>query len=349
MTKTSWIDIEELKKQLDFSEVLQDYGVELKLKGDQHHGFCPLPSHQGKKNSASFSANVKRGIWQCFGCGEKGNVLDFAVLMEGGNPRNGHDVRRVATELQSRFIDGRNTEAAEGDRAKPEESQITPLSEEESGRVNPPLDFQLTGLDEKHPYLLGRGFKAETIERFGLGYCSRGLFAGRLAIPLHDSDGRLVGYAGRVIDDTTISEDNPKYKFPGRRKRKGVLHVFSKSLLLYNAHRIVVPETDLVVVEGFAAVWWLWQADIPNVVATMGASCSREQADIIVSLLAERGRIWIFTDGDAAGERCATDIFAHVAPHRFVRWVKVGGGKQPTAFSPDVLKTLLPLTKRGDS
>src|SRR5256885_1289545 len=83
---TNWIDFKELRKQLDFAKVLRHYGVELKLSGDQHHGFCPLPAHQGKKNSPSFSANIKRGIWQCFGCGEKGNLLDFAVLMERANP-----------------------------------------------------------------------------------------------------------------------------------------------------------------------------------------------------------------------------------------------------------------------
>jgi DNA primase len=103
MTKTNWIDIEGLKTRLDFAKILRHYGVELKLKGDQHHGFCPLPSHNGKKNSPSFSANLKRGIWQCFGCGEKGNVLDFAVLMEKGNPKNGEDVRRVASKLMEMF------------------------------------------------------------------------------------------------------------------------------------------------------------------------------------------------------------------------------------------------------
>src|ERR1043166_1698260 len=99
---TNWIDIKELRKQLDFADVLRHYGVELKPHGDQHHGFCPLPQHQGKKNSPSFSANLKRGIWQCFGCGSKGNVLDFAVLMEKGNPKNGEDVRRVAAEWGNR-------------------------------------------------------------------------------------------------------------------------------------------------------------------------------------------------------------------------------------------------------
>ncbi len=96
-----WIEFSELRKALDFAKVLSHYKVELKLKGDQHHGFCPLPLHEGNRKSASFSANIRKGIWQCFGCGQKGNILDFAVLMEKADPNNGEDVRRIALQLCS--------------------------------------------------------------------------------------------------------------------------------------------------------------------------------------------------------------------------------------------------------
>src|SRR5688572_2935585 len=59
---STWIDFKTLREQLDFAAVLKHYGVEVKLKGDQHQGFCPLPSHNGKRNSPSFSANMKRKI-----------------------------------------------------------------------------------------------------------------------------------------------------------------------------------------------------------------------------------------------------------------------------------------------
>ena len=81
------------------------------------------------------------------------------------------------------------------------------------------------------------------------------------------------------------------------------------------------------------------EAAISDVVALMGASCSAEQGQIIVSLVKPEGRVLIFTDGDAAGERCAQDIFVHVAPHRAVQWVRLENGKQPTGFSvPDLHK-----------
>jgi DNA primase len=329
---TNWIDFKELRKELDFGRVLKHYGVELKLHGEQHHGFCPLPSHQGKRNSPSFSANLKRGIWQCFGCGQKGNLLDFAVLMERGNPENGEDVRRVARELKARLLG----------EPKPVQEKVDERGEDDANIViNAPLDFELKGLDAKHPYLLGRGFGEETINQFGLGYCSRGLLAKRIAIPLHDAEGRLVGYAGRLVNDSEISEENPKYRLPGRRKRKDVIHEFRKSLLLYNANRIIIRTNCLVVVEGFTSVWWLKQAAVGDTVALMGGSCSAEQGEIIVSRVEPDGLVLIFTDGNTAGERCAQSIFIHVAPHRAVRWVRLEKEKQPTDFSFPELHMLL--------
>jgi len=328
----AWIDFKELREQLSFAEVLRHYGVELNIKGDQHHGFCPLPSHVGKRNSPSFSANLKKGIWQCFGCNGKGNILDFAVLMERGNPENGEDVRRVALELKERFLgsSGKNSQAKEATRETEDENVV----------VNARLDFELKGLNPNHPYLPDRRLTPQTITHFGLGYCSRGLLANRIAIPLHNGQGELVGYAGRVVDDESIKEDNPKYRFPGNRTRKGVIHEFRKSLLIYNAHRIAEPVENLVVVEGFTSVWWLTQSGVSNVVGTMGATCSVEQAALIVSLVSPAGRIWVFSDGDIAGARCAGEILVRVTPHRFARWIKLEAGRQPTAFSPAELKKL---------
>lgn len=324
-----WIDFKKLRKELNFAEVLRYYKVQLKLGGDQHHGFCPLPSHNRKRNSASFSANIKKGIWQCFGCGQKGNVIDFAVLMSGADPANGEEVRKVALKLEEQF--SRTSEAT-----KPEEKKEH--DEKEKTVVNAPLDFALKGLEPKHPYLLNRGLMPETIARFGLGYCSRGKLKGRIAIPLKDDGGTLIGYAGRVIDDSAIAEENPKYRFPGRRERDGVIHEFRKSLFLYNAHHIVSPVDDLIIVEGFSTVWGVWQAGLVNVVATMGASSSGEQASIIVSLVTPAGRVWVFADGDEAGHRCAESVLMQVAPHRFTRWVQIESGKQPTDYSPAELK-----------
>src|SRR5690606_7246564 len=142
-----------------------------------------------------------------------------------------------------------------------------------------------------------------------------------------------------VVDDTTITEDNPRYRFPGERKRDGKVFEFRKTLFLYHGCRIKAPVDELIIVEGFTSVWWLVQNGLPDVVATMGADCSEKQAELIGSLVHPRGRVWFLSDGDEAGERHAHTLFERVSPHRFVRWVRLSDGRQPTDLSGEQLKT----------
>ncbi|OHA21693.1 MAG: hypothetical protein A2849_02215 [Candidatus Taylorbacteria bacterium RIFCSPHIGHO2_01_FULL_51_15] len=340
---SQWIDFRALRAKLKFSDVLTHYGVTIKGKGDQHHGFCPLPNHGGKRNSQSFSANLAKGIFQCFGCGGKGNLLDFAVLMERRDPENGEDVAKVAAMLQEKFAPERKEPKRE--KATPPAAAPVPERAAKSNLpvvVNEPLDFTLKQLDPTHPYLAGRRFTPETIAHFGLGFCARGLLKDRIAIPLHDQQGRLVGYAGRVVDDALITDENPRYRLPGERERKGVIHRFEKSRFLYNGYRITEPQSDLIVVEGFPSIWWLWQSGLANAVGLMGWSCSKDQAKLIVASVKPDGRVWILPDGNEAGERCAETVLKQVSPHRFCRWVRLADGKQPTDYSPDELKRMLP-------
>lgn len=344
-TKGRWIDFRELCKRVNFSEVLKHYNIELRIKGDQAMGFCPLPGHQGQKRSPSFSVNLGRGIWQCFGCGAKGNVIDLVARMEGLDPSQGKDIRKAAEILQESF--GRSSPppmpAVQSARRDTE-----PAEEEAPVRraglpliINAPLDFELKNLDYEHPYPLERGFTHETIREFGLGYCNRGMLKYRLAIPIHDSGGNLLGYAGRVVDDTLISEANPKYKLPAPRDRNGQRFEFHKSALLYNVHRVPKRGSDLVVVEGFPSVWWLWQHGFKHVVALMGCDCGIEQARLILERVDVDGRIWIMPDGDDPGRRCAESLLRHLTPYRFVRWAKLREGEQPTQCGADDLNALM--------
>lgn len=336
-----WIDFKELRSKLKFSDVLAHYGVEVKAKGGQHIGFCPLPTHQGKRNSPSFSANLERGIFHCFGCHAKGNVLDFAVLMNGGQPDDGAALRKAAVELQARFCDEPQAAPSAKKAVVPKAGDSETKQFEFDVAVNPPLDFELQGLDASHPYLLGRGFVKETIAQFGLGFCARGSLAGRIAIPLHDSEGRLIGYAGRVVDDEAISEDNPRYRLPTTRERDGRVIEFRKTLFLYNGYRFTTPRDSLIVVEGFPSVWWLTQNGFGKVVATMGAECSDEQAELIVRLVTPDGHVLAMPDGDKAGERFAQTLLSKISPHRLVRWVRLEDGQQPTDLSAAKLKSLV--------
>jgi DNA primase len=167
-----WVNYKSLRAELSFIEILHHYEVELKERGEQWQGFCPLPTHEGKRNSPSFSANVGRGIWRCFGCGAKGNVIEFAARMEGLNPENPDDFRKTALLLQKMFV-GKDGEEREKPKAEPkkatrERSEQKDHEEEPSGVVNAPLDFELRRLDYSHPYLRERGFTEETVKTLGV-------------------------------------------------------------------------------------------------------------------------------------------------------------------------------------
>jgi DNA primase len=344
---SQWIDFRKLRMDVDFPALLRHYQVKLRINGAQGQGFCPLPTHRGQRKSPSFSVNFDKRIWQCFGCKARGNAIDFAVRMEGHKPSDTRAVREVAEMLVRDFLSNeaeRKSRPAQR-REMPQQPTVKRSNERPVSSlpvlVNPPLDFKLQNLDASHPYLKLRHLKAPTIEHFGLGFCSIGMLKDRIAIPLHDAAGKLIGYAGRVIDDALISEEHPKYRFPGRREYRGKIIEFHKSLFLYNGYR-VRNASNLLVVEGFPSTWWLWQCGYPNVVSLMGSSCSKEQATLIVESLQPDGVLWIMTDADDAGDLCVQSIVSQIGTRRKTQRLQLQGGRQPTDVSLKQLRKLIP-------
>lgn len=363
-----WIDFKQLRQRLKLADVLRHYRIELKTSGTRATGLCPLPSHPKRgsgKRTASFSVNLDRGLWNCFGCKAGGNVLDLAIRMEGKDPGKPDDVRAVALKLAHTFsIDAGDREysatASKQPQARQSRTNTTDASENGSSRVakapapspsvpvivNAPLDFELKQLDPVHPYLLDRGFTPETIERFGLGFCARGLLKDRIAIPLHNSAGQLLGYAGRIVDDILIDDQQPKYLLPGPRERDGKRYELHKSELLYNHHRVGRVVDTLIVVEGFPSVWWLDQHGHGNVVALMGSSCSDAQASLIAELLSDTGTLTVLTDGDDPGRHCAGELFVKLGHRLALRYAQLDEGEQPTDLDADALSGLLDASNR---
>jgi len=345
-----WIDFRELREKLPFYELLRHFNIDLKITGERGKGFCPLPTHvsngNGKPRSPSFSVHLGKGVFQCFGCGAKGNRTDLGARMLGMNPEDPAQLRKAAIQLAELF----HIEF-DGQMEKPRREKAVPRREPEATSnvaasslekvINAPIDFTLKTLDAEHPYLQQRGLTKETIEAFGLGYCGKGLLAGRIAIPIHDDKGVLLGYAGRLADDTQVDAVHSKYLFPPPRQREGKCYEFHKSLLVYNLHRQAPMVNDLVIVEGFPSVWWLHQAGIIKVVAVMGSSCSDAQARLVISRIAPEGRVWIMSDGDDAGRRLATELLTKIAPFRWTRWLRLDNGQQPTDLIPEHLRERL--------
>ena len=317
----NWVDFKALKKAVSMKMVLDQYGIELKEEGESLVGCCPL--HDGS-NPTEFSVSTEKNAWHCFGnCHRGGNILDFVMIKEGLEIRE-------AGELLAQWFgleDKPAKEKKEVDRPpeKPEEdSNATP----EEGPANPPLTFELQSLDPEHEYLKARGLTPETVKEFGLGFCSKGMMAGRIAIPIHNERGELVAYSGRTVEDP--SEENPKYKLPPK---------FKKSQVVFNLHRI--QDDHLVLVEGFFDVFWLWQNGVKNAVALMGSSLSNEQEALVVDSIGLHGRVTLLFDGDGAGRKCADETAKRLIHKAHIKTVALKEEEQPDKLTKEEIKNLL--------
>ncbi len=343
-----WVDFKEVKEKVSIRDVLVYYNVQgLKEMNGKIVGPCPV---HGGDSPTAFHVDMEKNIWHCFSkCRAGGNVLDLVAKREGIS------VREAALKLQDIFL------ADSGEKAKgsapsspsaPGEATATsspgsvvpiqepsvnnpndlPANQESKPPANPTLPFTLN-LAPDHPYLLKtRELDLATIQTFGLGYCPKGTMAGRIAIPIHDAEGVLVAYAGRLIKDSRQSAERPRYKFP-----KG----FHKQLLLYNLHRArdeAAESGELVLVEGFFDVFQLHQAGYPNTVALMGCAMSLEQEALI---RADSSKVTLFFDGDDSGRNCTEECLWRLVHDLHVRIIELEDGEQPDNLTSDRIRQLL--------
>lgn len=316
------VDFAEVKRSVRFEQVLAHYGLKLSGTNGKLRGTCPLPTHTSKMSARTFAVDTERNLWACQSnsCahernGKKGgDLLSFVAYMEGAKGElSGSDVREAALHLADWFSIGARPSEAPKPEAKPE-PMPEPKKEEPTG-PNPPLAFQLKGVDPGHPYVLGR-VKRETAELFGVGHFpGKGSMAGRVVMPIRNERGELVAYQGRAL------EGEPKYLLPPK---------FQKHLVLYNLDR--VDGDAVVVVEGVWAVLKLHEAGIPAV-ALLGCAASDEQA----ALLSRFRLVTLLLDGDEAGKKGAELLRAKLTG--FVRLVTITG--QPDDLTHDELRTLL--------
>ncbi|MBI3852711.1 MAG: toprim domain-containing protein [Verrucomicrobia bacterium] len=315
-----FIGFDRLKQSISMEQVLGRYGLleTLRRGADSLSGVCPL--HRGH-NSTQFRVNLVKNCWICFGdCHGGGSIVDFVSQMEKVG------IREAGLLLQDWF----NLESGNGHEAlRPvAKEKVIPIRKE----TNPPLRFSLGALDGAHSYLTKRGLTPETIRTFGLGYCSRGMLRGWVAIPIHDAKGNLVAYASRWPG--TPPDEQPKYRLPCG---------FRKSLELFNQHRAVKESAaeSLVVVEGFFGCMRIWQAGHRRVVSLMGSMLSPGQEDCIVQLAGESGHVLLLFDEDAAGRKGRAEAQERLGKHVVVNIVRLAEGQQPDSLEPEALLALI--------
>ncbi|WP_028316606.1 CHC2 zinc finger domain-containing protein [Desulfatibacillum aliphaticivorans] len=344
MAKNGWVSYAEIKEKVTMQMVLEKYGLWDKMKpgGKNLTSVCPI--HKGS-NPRQFSVNPEKNIWNCFGnCQGGGNVIDFVAKMEGV------ELREAAFILQKRFLGsgqaqaskeakkdrgkgrGKAKKAPDGHLVKPGQETLEPQRPEEGEKENKPLTFQLQNLDPGHAWFSEQGIEPETVKHFGLGFCSKGMMKGRIAIPILDHSGQLVAYCGRAITDDQAEEEG-KYKQPPD---------FYKSLVVYNLFGQEKSPKPLVLVESYKSVWKFHQAGVKRVCALQGASISDEQVEALIGFLGHRGKALFMFDVDESGEKCTAACFRAIGSELWCRAVDYSAfGKKPHHLDPEKIKEIL--------
>jgi DNA primase len=335
MPKSSFVDFKAVKAAITMEQVLEHYGLldRFKRSGDSLSGPCPI--HKGT-NPTQFRVNVSKNIWNCFSeCKKGGNVLDFIARVEDVSI---HAAAQKAIEwfgLDPAAMSGKSDKAdpeekgasdsPQGDNApRPKPASKAPAPAPEKIVPNKPLAFRLEKLGREHPYLTERGLALETLVDFGVGYCTKGMMAERIAIPIHNPEGKVVAYVGRFPGEPP--EGTPKYKLPPG---------FRKSLELFNLDRAAREPADrpLVIVEGFFDCMKLHQHGCRRTVALMGSSMSATQEELIRTCTTSESRVIVMLDEDEAGRRARDDVTVRLAKFAFVN-IHVF---EPPATQPDHL------------
>lgn len=339
MPKSSFIDFKAVKVAITMEQVLQHYGLldQFKRSGDSLSGPCPI--HKGS-NPTQFRVSLSKSLWNCFSeCKSGGNSLDFIAKMEDATIHAaalkaidwfGLDPEAMRTNSKEADKQPEKSASNTGSKQRPGSKLASPAPEKDA--PNKPLGFRLEKLDRTHPYLSERELTPETIAEFGLGYCAKGMMAQRIAIPIHNVEGKVVAYAGRIPGEP--AGDIAKYKLP---------QGFRKSLELFNIDRAIKEpaETPLVIVEGFFDCMKLYQHGCRKAVALMGSTMSATQEERIRSHTDSRSQVVIMLDEDEAGRAGRDDIAVRLAKFVFVKiHVFPEEGMQPDQLSAEDVNNL---------
>jgi len=323
-----------IRERLNIADVVGEL-VALKPAGrGQMKGLCPFHSEK----TPSFHVHLDRGFYYCFGCHAKGDVFDFVMQTQGvafgdalrllgeragvavghPGPKDGHrrdlfDVNALALGYFRSSLDG---EALGYLRRR----GLTDASIESFE-----LGFAPDGWDGLLRHALTRGVRDDDLLAVGLlSENERGRrydrFRNRVIFPIKDGMGRVVGFAGRVLDDSL-----PKYLNTPETE------LFRKAELLYGLDRArpaIRKSGEAIVVEGYMDVIALHQTGFGNAVAALGAALTEPQAEQLARLDAKC--VYLAFDADEAGQRAVLSGLDQAVGRRLlVRAVQVPHGKDP--------------------
>ena len=338
--------IDRILGQADVVEVIQSY-MPLKRSGRNFKALCPF--HDEK--TPSFMVHPEKGIYKCFGCGKGGNVIHF--VMEREHLTFPEAVRALG-ERYGIHVPEASSERRPGQFKKDALSQAVAMAASYYHKLLVDGDH---GGKQAMAYLAERGVSKAIVERFQIGWApeswdavrtyggykeftdsvlaAAGLLArsekkgnyfdmlrARVILPIRDVRGKVVGFSGRVLDDS-----EPKYL---NTPETALFNKRNVLFGLYEAREAVLREKRVVVVEGQLDFITLFQAGFEAAVASQGTAFTPEQA----RLLKRYAQTVVFAyDSDAAGQKATVRSFQALIEQELD--VKVA--PMPAGFDPDKL------------
>ncbi|MFS8512241.1 MAG: DNA primase [Planifilum fulgidum] len=310
--------IDRVREHYDIVDVVGRY-VQLKKSGRNYFGLCPFHSEK----TPSFSVSPEKQMYYCFGCGAGGNVIKFIMEMEQMSFVEA--VRHLAEEASIPLPRaGTLADSEDGPKKRMREAL------EWACRLYHHILLNTDQGRDAFRYLQDRGVSMETIKEFRLGFApssgnvllrflrrkgfseklleEAGLvsssesdpprffdrFRGRVMFPIHDFQGRVIAFGGRVIGD-----GHPKYL---NSPETPLFHKGQHLFNLHRARRAIRKAREVVLFEGYMDVITAWQSGIQTGVASLGTSLSEGQARVI-RRCAEN--VVICYDADDAGQAAA--------------------------------------------
>lgn len=308
---------QQIKEANDIVDVVGGY-ISLRQVGPTFKSLCPFHDD----HHPSFDVDPRRQRYRCWSCGKHGDVFNFVQEFEKvsfpealellarragislekiqknpqGPSRAGMlDVMRWAAEqFQQCLLDSPQAETA---RKYLGERKLTGESVRKFGLgFAPPLGDWLV------QHATSAGKSADLLETVGLiakrnegrGYYDR--FRDRVIFPIRDIQGRTVGFGGRILPSSPLSERGPKYY------NSSETPLFSKSDQLYGLDLARQPSTKagyLAIVEGYTDVLMAHQHGIGQVVATMGTALNARHIKTLKNVVS---RVVLVFDADAGGD-----------------------------------------------
>ena len=332
--------IDELIVRNPVEDVVGQY-VELKRKGGRLFGLCPF---HGEK-TASFSVSPDAQLYYCFGCHKGGGVINFIMEIEG-----------LSYPDAVRFLANRaGLEVPEDETYRSQyklQERLWALCKDAARYYRKQL-FSPGG-KEAAEYIVSRGLSRQTVTNFGLGFAPPGWsglldamhelgysteelmaaglalrsqkggaydrFRNRLMFPIIDVRGNVIGFGGRVMDDSTPKYLNsPESVVFNKRKNLFAMNVAKKSKLGY-----------IILTEGYMDAIALHQYGFDCAVASLGTALTEEHANLLTKYTE---KVVLTYDSDEAGQnatRRAVPILEKAGLK--VKILRMDGAKDPDEF-----------------